>query len=259
MKIGFVELTSLIMLLSACQPAVVQTFPQPTQPPAQPTQPSSEVAPGINLDYSIVANNVTIETVTAQPGTTEGPYWETAPQYRLLTLEGYPVAKSLRKPQIFIYTAGDLANANQNMGNIASDLQVLLQTKQTGVQLPFLPLFSEAQALHAQVQFLNLKDGDGVRFLTQLTQGMTLINNSQLFYTFQGMTSDGNYYIAAILPVSNPELPTDSNVIGEQTNAMDDYRTYLSNAITLLNEQPADAYTPDLNILDALIRSIEIK
>jgi hypothetical protein len=98
-----------------------------------------------------------------------------------------------------------------------------------------------------------------VRFLTQLTQGMTLINNTELFYTFQGMTSEGNYYIAAILPVSNPELPTDSNVSGEQTNAMDDYRNYLSNAITLLNEQPADAYTPDLNILDALIRSIEIK
>ena len=247
------------MLFSACQPAVVTTIPQPTQPPAQPTQPSSEVAPGISLDYSTVANNVTFETVAAQPGTFEGPYWEAAPQYRLLTLEGYRVVNSLRKPQIFIYLAGDLANANQNMGNIATDLQVLLQTKQTGVQLPFLPLLSEAQALHAQVQFLNFKNGDGVRFLTQLTQGMTLINNSELFYTFQGMTSDGNYYIAAILPVSNPELPTDSNVSGEQSNTQDDYRAYLSNAITLLNEQPADAYTPDLNILDALIRSIEIK
>jgi len=145
------------------------------------------------------------------------------------------------------------------MGNIATDLQVLLQTKQTGVQLPFLPLLSEAQALHAQVQFLNIKNGNGVRFLTQLTQGMTLINNSELFYTFQGMTSDGNYYIAAILPVSNPELSTDFNVSGEQSNTQDDYRTYLSNAITLLNEQPANAYTPDLDILDALIRSIEIK
>jgi hypothetical protein len=217
------------------------------------------VAPGISLDYSTVANNVTIETVAAQPGTAEGPYWEAVPQYRLLTLEGYRVVNSLRKPQIFIYLAGDLANANQNMGNIATDLQVLLQTKQTGVQLPFLPLLSEAQALHAQVQFLNFKNGDGVRFLTQLTQGMTLINNSELFYTFQGMTSDGNYYIAAILPVSNPELPTDSNVSGEQSNTQDDYRAYLSNAITLLNDQPADAYTPDLNILDALIRSIEIK
>jgi len=39
--------------------------------------------------------------------------------------------------------------------------------------------------------------------------------------------------------------------VGE-TNPVDDYRTYLSNAITLLNGQPANAYTPDLNTLDAL-------
>jgi hypothetical protein len=247
------------MQLSACQPAVVTTIPQPTQPPAQPPQPSGEVAPGISLDYSTVSNNVKLETVAAQPATAGGPYWEAAPQYRLLTLEGYPVANSLWKPQILIYPTGDLASANESMGNIATDLQALLQIKQTGVQLPFLPMLSEAQALHAQVQFLNLKNGNGVRFLTQLTQGMTLINNSELFYTFRGVTSEGNFYIAAILPVSNPELPADSNISGEQTNAMDDYRTYLSNAITLLNEQPANAYTPDLNILDALIRSIEIK
>lgn len=68
------------------------------------------------------------------------------------------------------------------MGNIATDLQAVLQTKQTGVQLPFLPLLSEAEALHAQAQFLDFKSGNGVRFLTQLTQGMTIINNSELFY-----------------------------------------------------------------------------
>ncbi|MGZ6346800.1 MAG: hypothetical protein ACXWNC_04420, partial [Anaerolineales bacterium] len=191
--------------------------------------------------------------------TADGPYWEAAPQYRLLTLESYPVANSFRKAQIFIYLASELTSANVNMGNIATELQGLLQTKQTGVKLPFLPLFSETQALHAQVQFLDFKNGNGVRFLTQLTQGVTLINNSELFYTFQGLTTDGNYYIAAILPVSNPELPAEPTAGVGQTNPLDDYRVYLSNTITLLNEQPANAYTPDLSKLDALIRSIEIK
>lgn len=74
MKIRFVVFTSIIMLLSACQPAVVTTIPQPSQPLAQPTQPSSEVAPGITIDYSAVYNNVTVETVAAQPGTADGPY-----------------------------------------------------------------------------------------------------------------------------------------------------------------------------------------
>ncbi len=259
MKIRIAIYISIIMLLSACQQAVVTTIPQPTQPPALPTQSPNEVAPGIAFEYSAVANKVTVATVAAQPATADGPYWEAAPQYRLLTLEGYPVANPSRKAQIYIYLAGELASANENMGNIATDLQSLLQTKQTGVKFPFLPLLSETQALHAQVQFLDLKNGNGVRFLTQLTQGVTVINNSELFYTFQGLTSDGKYYIAAILPVSNPELPANSTAGVGQVNPMDDYRVYLSNTISLLNEQPATAYSPDLNNLDALIRSIEIK
>jgi hypothetical protein len=259
MKIRFIIFTIMLTLLSACQPAVITTSPHPTQPPALPTQPTNEVAPGISLDYSAVSSSVTLDTVAARPGMAGGPYWEAAPQYRLLTLDGYLVANSLRKPQIFLYPTGDIASANKNMGIVSTDLQTLLQTKQTGMQLPFLPLLSETQGLHAQVQFMDFKSGNGVRFLTQLTQGMTVINNFELFYTFQGLTTDGKYYIAVILPVSNPELPADSTVGVGETNPVDDYRTYLSNAITLLNGQPANAYSPDLNTLDALIQSIDIK
>jgi hypothetical protein len=255
----FLLITIIYSLLTACQPTVTTASSQPTQPPVQPSPTSKEVAPGISLDYSKVAQNVTVETVTAQPGTPGGPYWEAAPQYRLLTLEGYPVTSHLRKPQIIFYSVEDLPIANENMDKIATDLQALLQAKQTGVQLPFLPLFSESQAMHAQLQFLDFKNGNGMRFLTQLTQGITPINNYELFYTFQGLTSDGKYYISAILPVTNPELPTDSNISGDMANALNDYRTYLSNTITLLNERPSVVYTPDLDKLDALIRSIESK
>ena len=184
MKIRFIIFTIMLTLLSACQPAVIITSPHPTQPPAQPTQLTNEMAPGISLDDSAVSSSVTLDTVAAQPGMAGEPYWEAAPQYRLLTLEGYLVPNSLRKPQIFIYPTGDIASANENMGIVCTDLQTLLQTKQTGIQLPFLPLLSETQGLHAQEQFMDFKSGNGVRFLTQLTQGMTVINNSELFYTF---------------------------------------------------------------------------
>jgi len=77
-----------------------------------------------------------------------------------------------------------------------------------------------------------------------------------LFYTFQGLTSDRKYYIAAILPVTNPELPDDSQV---DESLMDDFQGYLSRMITLLNEQSASSFTPDLNTLDTMISSIEIR
>ena len=267
----FVLFAAILLLLSACQPAALATSPQPTQPPTQPTaapvilvtqtpaQPSSGAPADITLDYSAVAQNVTVETVAAQPASAGGPYWEAAPQYRRLTLQGYPVANHLLKPQIFIYPAGDLASANENAGKIAADLQALLQTQQAGDHLPFLPQFNASQVMHAQVQYLDFKSGKGVRFLTQFDQAALPINNYELIYTFQGLTSDGKYYIAAILPVTNPELPTGSEVSEQQAKALNDFPDYLSRMVTLLNQQPADSFTPGLNKLDALIRSIEVK
>jgi len=269
---------ALILLLSACQQAPLATPSQPaaapeslvTQPPAEPTAepeiiatetpdtPSNESPAGINLDYSAVAQNVNIETIPAKPASADSPYWEAGPEYRLLTLQDYPVSEHLHKPQIFVYPVSDLAEANENAGKLATDLQVLLETQEVGDHLPFLPLFNAQQVMHAQVQFLDFKSGKGVRFLTQFDQAPLPINNNELFYTFQGLTSDGKYYIAAVLPVTNPELPAGPEVSEQQAEVLDDFPTYISDMVTLLNQQPAGSFTPDLNKLDELIRSIEI-
>jgi hypothetical protein len=247
----WVWILGLTLLIGACSPAAPGTSPQSTQLP-------SGAPADITLDYSAVAQNVTIETVAAQPASADGPWWEVADHYRRLTLQGYPIANHQSEPQIFIYPAGDLASANENAGKIAADLQALLQTQQAGDQLPFLPLSSARQALDVQVQYLDFKSGKGVRFLTQFNTGMSLINNHGLIYSFQGLTSDGKYYIAAVLPVTNPELPADSGVSEQQTKALNDFPDYISKMVTLLNQQPADSFTPDLNKLDALVESLRI-
>jgi hypothetical protein len=267
-----------ILLLSACQPAAATTSPQPTQAPAQQTQPPAQPtatpvtvatrtptepsggAPGdIALDYSAVAQDVTVETVPAQPASAGGPPWEVGPEYRRLTLQGYPVTNHLHKPQIFIYPAGDLAAANENAGQMVTELQALLQTQQAGDQLPFLPLFNAAQVMHAQVEYLDFKSGKGVRFLSQFDQARLPINNYELIYTFQGLTSDGKYYVAAVLPVTNPELPANSEVSEQQAKELNDFPSYVSGMASLLNQQPADSFTPDLSKLDALVGSIEVR
>jgi hypothetical protein len=256
MKNRIYSIIILTILLSACQPA---SRPVDTQPTQSPVQPSLAAPTGITLDYSSVAQDGTIETVAAVPASSGGPYWQAAPQYRLLTLQGYTVVNYLMKPQIYIYPVSDLTSANENAGRIVTELQDLLQTQQAGDQLPFLPLLNETQVLHAGVHYLDFKGGKGVRYLTQLAQGMVPVNNNELIYTFQGLTSDGKYYIAAVLPVTNSELPADSKLSNAQTKALNDYPTYRSGMFTLLNQQPAENFSPDLNKLDALIRSIEIR
>ena len=109
------------------------------------------------------------------------------------------------------------------------------------------------------MEFPDFKSGKGVQFLTQLNQGMGLISNNELIYSFQGLTNDGKYYIAAILPVTHPELPADPKAGEGQIQDLNDYPAYRSSMITLLDQQPAGSFTPDLSKLDALVRSIEDK
>jgi hypothetical protein len=124
--------------------------------------------------------------------------------------------------------------------------------------MPYLPLINAAQMTHAQVQFLDFKSGKGVRYLTQFAQGMVTVANNELVYTFQGLTSDGKFYIAAVLPVTNPELPAVSKV-NEELVLSGGYKDYITKTGAMLDEQPAATFTPDLSKLDAMIGSIEVK
>ena len=260
----------LSLVLTACQSSAQATSTQPPQPtatqavqatpvPVQPTQPPAGTASGISLDYSAVAQSVTEETVAAVSVSGGGPITGAGPEYRRLTLQGYPVSGSLLMPQIFVYPAGDLASTNETMGKMAADLQTLLQSQQAGDKLPFLPLYNEAQMMHAQVQYLDFKSGKGVRFLTQYAQAPVPVANDEVIYTFQGLTSDGKYYVAAVLPVTNPVLPASSSDPTQQANVRADYQGYLSKLVAGLNQDAASSFTPDLSKLDALVSSIEVK
>jgi hypothetical protein len=272
-------------LLSACQPMGVSNSPtlvqptetlppvqtpaatqqptdkpvaQNTQTPAQATQPPAGISGDITLDLSGIAQGQTVETVAATPPGAGEPYWEAAPQYRRMTLQGYPVADHLMKPQIFIYPAEDLAGFNETAGKMVTDLQALLQSQQPVERMPFLPLYNAAQVMHAQTQYMDFKNGKGVRYLTQFDQAPLPLNNYELIYTFQGLTNDGKYYIAAVLPVTHPDLPNTQQVSAQQADEMQDFSAYLAKTVAWLDQQPGSSFNPDLTKLDAMIQSIEI-
>jgi hypothetical protein len=197
--------------------------------------------------------------IAAVPPGTDRPWWEAMPQHTLLALQGYPIANHLVKPQIFVYPVKDL-RVNEAAGQVAASLQTLLQNRQAGETMPYLPLYNAAQVMHAQVQYLDFKSGKGVRFLTQFDQAPLPINNHELLYTFQGLTGDGKYYVAAVLPVNLPGLPANEHVTDDlPPDFMNSFLEYLADTVHLLDQQPAGAYTPDLSKLDALMQSIEIK
>jgi hypothetical protein len=126
-------------------------------------------------------------------------------------------------------------------------------------RIPFLPTMGAHQLLRAQVAYLDFEGGSGVRFLTQYVQERREINNRELFYTFQGITDDGHAYVSAFLPVSHPSLPVHLGVFRDARDTYSwryaEYATWIEEQ---LNEAHASSFTPGLDQLDALIRSLEV-
>jgi len=234
--------------------------PTATMVPEVADTPGTDGSPEISLDTGSIASGFQSETVAAVPASDSAPFWEVLPEYTLATLQDYPISNHLMQPQIFIYPAKELGEVNEGAGQIVASLQNLIQSPQEIPNMPFLPLFNAAQVMHAQVQYLDFKNGQGLRYLTEFDQGIIPINNYELIYTYQGLTSDGKYYVAAVLPVTHPSLPADTNVTGQETPEFTtDFPAYLANVVNTLNPQAADTFTPDLTQLDAFMSSLEVK
>jgi len=133
--------------------------------------------------------------------------------------------------------------------------------------LPFLPAFNAAQIFHSNEQILTFQNGKGIRFLTQYGQDVSPVNNNSLFYTFQGLTDDGAYYVAAILPVSaaflpadgNPDTPLPADGVPFDWENYEKISQYFELVKQKLNAADSNAFNPMLTNLDALIKSILIK
>jgi hypothetical protein len=262
----FKLLTALLagaLLLTACSPSA-----SAAKLPGPPATSAKAVTAAIAKDGSLklslmtgsMADGIQSETIAALTASDNAPFWEVLPEHTLVTLQGYPISSHLMKPQIFIYPLAELGMMNEGAGKIVTSLQNLLRAPQEIPNMPFLPLFNAAQVMHAHIQYLEFKSGQGMRYLTEFSQGIMPINNYELIYTYQGITRDGKYYVAAVMPVNHPSLPTDGKVTGkEPPEFTSDFLAYLANVVKTLNTQAAATFTPDLTQLDAMMSSMEIK
>ena len=242
-------------------PVTAAPTPTTAAPAATETAvPESGGTPGIALDLGAIASGYQVETIPAPPAGSDVPYWGQLPEHTVITLEGYPISKHLMRPQIFIYPLPALQAANEGAGQIAAALQTLLAAPQELPSMPFLPLFNAAQVMHAQVQYLDFATGQGLRYVTQFDQAFLPINNNELIFTYQGLTDDGRFYVAAVLPVTHPSLPADASVTGnEPPEFSSDFQVYLANVTGQLNTAASSTYVPDLAGLDAMLRSLQIR
>jgi hypothetical protein len=197
--------------------------------------------------------------------------WDVTPGHIQLKLEGYLLQGKFHEPQILVYPAQGYAElvppafeSMHRLRNVMNESSASISAE----QLPAVPFFNAAQVFASNIQPISFQNGWGVRFLTEYGQYAAPVNNHELFYHFQGLTSDGAYYIVAILPVTAPglaETPDAGKVLPlggvaypdfNDPNA--DWQGYYAAAIDLLNAMPPEVFTPTINQLDSLIQSMRV-
>ena len=199
------------------------------------------------------------------------PAWGRTPGHIEMQLESYFLQNRFHEPTIYVYPAmayvemvpavfESIHRLDNILGNPSAPIK--------GDQLPGIPFFNDQQVFAAQIKTISFQNGQGIRFVTQYAQHAASANNYDLFYHFQGLTSDGQYYVVAILPISNPILAETSDPgaalpVGgvpyffySDPNA--DMQLYYKSVTEILNATPAKDFTPTLDQLDALIRSMQI-
>jgi len=198
------------------------------------------------------------------------PHWELTPGHTAVKLEGYLLQGKFLEPEIYIYPAMGYAElfpgAFESMHrarNVMNDLSL-----NSVDQLPGVPFFNAAQVFASNLQKITTDHIAGVRFLTEYAQYAAPVNNNELIYHFEGFTSDGEYYIVAIFPITAPVLaasddpgavlPSGRVAYPDINDANADFQSYYAAITDLLNGTSPDAFSPTISQLDLLIQSVEI-
>ena len=219
-----------------------------------------------------VATGVQIEAVEA--GTNVSPFMIQAavsPSHTLFTFVDYIPSdaeeidrENLRAPVIRVYEMADLSDFELNGVTYADEAAALTDLLERRPDLtaegslPFLPLIPGIQTLNARPRYVENDSVHGIAYLTHRADRAGIVLEGRVFYTFQGFSKDGRYYIAAWLSVDSGVLPVVFNAKADFDAIMENYDLYKEARITALTWQEADAFYPPLADLDALFDSFTI-
>jgi Leucine rich repeat/Leucine Rich Repeat len=218
---------------------------------------------GVQFEFtSSLAESVWPEIGAALPPS-EGGAWVN-PEHIRFTFAGHTKPESFRfdwvgpagHPQILIYPAQEFSTMSEIAKGEIEAMQRLLEARPPVPEgeIPLLPLYNNGQVFHAQVQYLDFQHGSGVRFITHYTQEVVgRLTKENVFYTFQGLTRDGKYYVAAFFPITSPGLRDE--MVEEPWEVA---QARLVEDIQYLDSLSSQAFTPELELLDSVIQSLVV-
>jgi len=234
----------------------------------------------LSYDQSL-ASALEVEAVEAVPFNPEVIAAETHPGYVRFRFGGYQEGRRswlpypLDGPQVMVYRTEEFAAFGEDPTGFSRQLQALRallkdrpdlssrvaeamdREPQETPYLPFLPWLNSTQAFCAQPGYTEFEGGAGIRYLTAFLQEAA-ISDSQVFYTFQGVTDDGTYYVAAVLPLTT-KVFTEESAAELGPFGPEEWHAFLTQGVARLNAQPGDRFAPTLATLDGMVASIRVR
>ena len=227
----------------------------------------------IQMDLQGLADFYSWQVIPASP-IPPGPGGMGFPPHILLTFNGATPEDVLANngPRMYIFPTQAYVNLYQAQGSsIVADqvtrLGQLITTadgRQTLPESPMPLLPPPNSYMDRWVQFLDLDFvvGRGVRYISDspLRQDIGPWTNETTGYYYQGLTTDGTFYISLFWPESTEALPNTVEDVPEDVLAAsrnpETSPTYQQEVKDTLNALPASAWNPDLASLDAMMASL---
>jgi hypothetical protein len=240
--------------------APVETTPAPNGIPVKSKNVSFVIPDGL-------ASGATTELIPVADESNSDP-WSVAPEHILFTLTGYSKPVGSFDAVIRVYPAQEYATVNSWAEGSLTRLQAILASPAgplTNDTLPTVPFNgAAAQQYAAQAKLLAFNGGTGVRMLSQYGQFPGPITKENSFYHYEGLTSDGKYLIAILLPVFLPLQATADNPSADGITFPSDIAdtagltSYYQGITDKLNAASPDSFQPSLALLDALVQSVTV-
>ncbi len=118
-------------------------------------------------------------------------------------------------PQVVFYSLDDLAKTSFDLLDIAtslSDMMNNISAEYTTVQdvyqsVPFLPYQAQQRTAYGLPAVLDFEGGSGIRTIAVFGDTVeAATSGTNTYYSFQGISSDGNLYVSAVFPIRSSVL-----------------------------------------------------
>lgn len=223
---------------------------------------------GISFSFdSTVATNVNIVQNPGDPVEYEAPGGPQVKNTEFMLYNDFPPLSSLESPaSIRVYNTADFAGylffeeRLQQLQTLLSerpDLAAYMTVEENLNEnaLPFLPVFPAGQVIRARAQYIESAAVTGISFVTVYRQDASPFLGNEFIYTFQGLSTDGQFYLSAIFRLSTGLFPAEPDPNFDMEAFIAEINAYFTESVATLNAATPEDFTPSLTTLDAVIQS----